>query len=312
MIRTRQIAMSFLLSYICIGPVCAQQSPTSALTPHIAEETYPNTGDGLWTFLEKLRTASKAADPAAFEALVKQTEIPDDRAWFHRMYAANKADSWIPQYEVELTRNEASLRQLFVRFASKKAQIMIRNVNDNPEPGKGLEWGLLHSARAPLNVYYAEWKPGITDDNGAEPIGYFFYIDGMFRWDSLIHFMGPQTLRPDSPSTHASAQTDLPAAGPIYHADKSTTPPKLLSSVQAKYTDRARKKHLEGSVLLTVVVDTNGHTKDIEISRSLETDLDEQAIEALRSYTFSPALKNGHPVAVKLAIEVQFHLYANR
>jgi TPR repeat protein len=37
--------------------------------------------------------------------------------------------------------------------------------------------------------------------------------------------------------------------------------------------------------------------------------LDEKAVEAVRSWRFSPALKDGKPVAVEIAVEVDFHLY---
>jgi hypothetical protein len=47
-----------------------------------------------------------------------------------------------------------------------------------------MEWGMLHNSRTPLDMYYASWKsaPGAPD----EWIGYFFYVDGMFRWDSTL------------------------------------------------------------------------------------------------------------------------------
>jgi TonB family protein len=37
--------------------------------------------------------------------------------------------------------------------------------------------------------------------------------------------------------------------------------------------------------------------------------LDEKALETVRTYKFKPAKKNGKPVAVPIAIEVNFHLY---
>ena len=37
--------------------------------------------------------------------------------------------------------------------------------------------------------------------------------------------------------------------------------------------------------------------------------LDEKAIEAVRNWKFEPAMKDGHPVRVEIAVEVDFHLY---
>jgi len=37
--------------------------------------------------------------------------------------------------------------------------------------------------------------------------------------------------------------------------------------------------------------------------------LDEKAIEAVRTWQFEPARKNGQPVAVQINVEVSFRLY---
>jgi TonB family protein len=44
---------------------------------------------------------------------------------------------------------------------------------------------------------------------------------------------------------------------------------------------------------------------------SLGKGLDEKAIEAVRTWKFEPAMKDGKPVAAEIAIEVAFHLYKN-
>jgi len=40
--------------------------------------------------------------------------------------------------------------------------------------------------------------------------------------------------------------------------------------------------------------------------------LDEKAMEAVRQWRFTPAMKDGTPVAVQIAVEVSFHLYAQK
>jgi protein TonB len=37
--------------------------------------------------------------------------------------------------------------------------------------------------------------------------------------------------------------------------------------------------------------------------------LDEKAVAAVRTWRFEPAMKDGHPVAVQMSVEVNFHLY---
>jgi outer membrane biosynthesis protein TonB len=42
---------------------------------------------------------------------------------------------------------------------------------------------------------------------------------------------------------------------------------------------------------------------------SLGMGLDEKAIETVKTWRFEPGLKDGHPVNVEMAVEVDFHLY---
>ena len=45
------------------------------------------------------------------------------------------------------------------------------------------------------------------------------------------------------------------------------------------------------------------------VASSLGMGLDEKAIEAVKNWRFEPSQKDGHPVRVEIAVEVEFHLY---
>jgi len=45
------------------------------------------------------------------------------------------------------------------------------------------------------------------------------------------------------------------------------------------------------------------------VIKKLASDLDNEAIEAGRSWRFEPATKDGEPVAVPLKLEIDFRLY---
>jgi TonB family protein len=47
----------------------------------------------------------------------------------------------------------------------------------------------------------------------------------------------------------------------------------------------------------------------MRVQRSLGMGLDDKALEAVRTWRFEPALKDGRPVAVQVNIEVNFRLY---
>jgi len=57
------------------------------------------------------------------------------------------------------------------------------------------------------------------------------------------------------------------------------------------------------------VIGPDGKPRDVRVQRSLGMGLDEKAIEAVRSWKFEPAKKDGQPVAVQVNVEVNFRLY---
>jgi len=58
-----------------------------------------------------------------------------------------------------------------------------------------------------------------------------------------------------------------------------------------------------------VTIGADGRPRDLTVVRSLGMGLDEKAQEAVRTWRFDPAKKDGHPVAVQMNILVYFHLY---
>jgi hypothetical protein len=49
--------------------------------------------------------------------------------------------------------------------------------------------------------------------------------------------------------------------------------------------------------------------QDIRITKSLDTGLDQNAIDAINQYRFKPGMKEGEPVPVMLHVEIRFKLY---
>jgi TonB family protein len=92
--------------------------------------------------------------------------------------------------------------------------------------------------------------------------------------------------------------------------DPDVTLPKVISEVKPKYTPEAIQAKIEGTVMMTAVVRTDGTPGDVEISKSLDTEygLDNEAVAALSQWRFEPGLKDGKPVPVRVTIEMRFWL----
>jgi TonB family protein len=96
----------------------------------------------------------------------------------------------------------------------------------------------------------------------------------------------------------------------IFPAGKQgVTVPQVIFNPEPSFSDEARKAKAQGIVLLLLVVGKDGHPYDIRVGQSLGMGLDEKAIEAVNRWRFRPATLNGQPVATKIAVQVDFHLY---
>lgn len=85
-------------------------------------------------------------------------------------------------------------------------------------------------------------------------------------------------------------------------------PPKKLYGPEPRYPRKERKARHQGIVTVLLIVGTDGVPSDMSVSRSLGPDFDKAAIDAVKHWKFSPATKDGTPVRVEIAVEVDFHL----
>jgi TonB family protein len=86
--------------------------------------------------------------------------------------------------------------------------------------------------------------------------------------------------------------------------------PKLIYSPDPEFSEEARKAKYQGVVVLRVLVGADGRVHNAQVARSLGMGLDEKALETVRLWKFEPArTKDGRPVDVYAAIEVNFRLY---
>ena len=98
-------------------------------------------------------------------------------------------------------------------------------------------------------------------------------------------------------------------AEPVYRTGKGVSIPHATYQPPAEYSDQARKRKIQGIVMLSAVVTSTGDVTDIRVTKSMGYGLDEKAVEALRRWKFLPSMKDGKPVSVEITIEQNFHLY---
>ena len=85
--------------------------------------------------------------------------------------------------------------------------------------------------------------------------------------------------------------------------------PSCLYCPEPQYSEDARKAKFQGIVVLSVIIQPDGHATNIQVVKGAGLGLDEKAIDAVRTWRFKPAVgPNGTPVATITPIEVNFRL----
>jgi len=97
--------------------------------------------------------------------------------------------------------------------------------------------------------------------------------------------------------------------GGVFRVGGGVSAPKEIYAPEPEYSEEARKVKHMGTVVLQLVVGSDGNPRDIRVVRTLGLGLDEKAIEAVKKWRFEPAKKDGKPVAALVSVEVDFHLY---
>ena len=93
---------------------------------------------------------------------------------------------------------------------------------------------------------------------------------------------------------------------PVYDLGPGITPPRVTKQVAPKHSmgDGVR---VTGSVVIVLVVSSEGLPKDVRVVKGIDKELDQSAIDAVEQWRFAPGEKDGKPVAVRLSLELDFH-----
>jgi TonB family protein len=257
-------------------------------------------------------TAAKNGDQPGLSALIKETEIPDSENWWTSTFGEEKGESWAEPYGQMLDEHEKEFQELLSQLAQQQGKLSIKKLDASKR---------YDTLKGKLDLYLADWEQAGTG-NGVKTdhIGYFFFIDGKFRWDSTVEFMSVQRIdTPDgSASKNGASKGSHGMESSTGYGEESSTGayisgkdgigyPTCVYCPDPKYTGDSSKAKLQVTSLVQVIVGADGLTTNIKILKTLGPDLDEKVVRAVRTWHFKPALgPNGKPVAVVIPIEIAF------
>ena len=85
-------------------------------------------------------------------------------------------------------------------------------------------------------------------------------------------------------------------------------PPRLLKQLRPVYPQEGFVKKIEGLVGLEILIDISGRVARVRIVQSIPA-LDQAAVECVKQWQFSPAMKQGRPVPTIAHVPVAFKIY---
>lgn len=108
-----------------------------------------------------------------------------------------------------------------------------------------------------------------------------------------------------SQGTESKIDKTIPAGG-----TQGYSFPSCVYCPAAQYAQPALNHRIQGTVMLWVIVNPDGHAADIKVLKHLPGGLSDRAVETVEQWRFRPAKDHdGNPAAVRQIIEVTFHLY---
>ncbi len=113
----------------------------------------------------------------------------------------------------------------------------------------------------------------------------------------------PEPQKPESKTHEPAAQKTAFSLGQV------DSHPRLTGKVNPTYPIQAKRRGIEGKVILRFLVDKKGQVSQVSVEHAQpEGMFEKSAIKAVRQWQFEPARKDGRLVAVWVEVPIRFEL----
>ncbi len=117
--------------------------------------------------------------------------------------------------------------------------------------------------------------------------------------DGAVDGTGRKGPRAPTPPADGDAEETVPIAG-------VTSLPRLIKEVKPDFPEELKRRGIEGKVVLSLEIGTNGRVRKARVVSRLHPELDKLARRAALKLKFEPAKVRGTPVAVNLPYTFYF------
>ena len=161
----------------------------------------------------------------------------------------------------------------------------------------------------PIQATIANDKESPTDDAAIDAVMGSRFAAGTFKHKPVATELMVYTpfLGNDQPVIPIAEALNARVAK--QYSSMSVVPPVPILTPAAQFTEEARERHIDGLVLVQVLISETGRMRKVRVVKSLGYGLDEVAAKAVSQYVFKPATLDGIPVPVLMTVTVNFRLF---
>src|SRR4029077_13101436 len=225
-------------------PPTSNSPQNSARTP--VTNAYPDTIDGLRELLQELVAAIQKGDTQENSRITQSLVLPDYKTWFVQVFGTTAGGGVADLYSESLRHPGPSVSDS-LREVLQDGKTNIRVKRLEPTDDSLPEWYVRPLATAmqkPTALYRADaYKDQESSWNFP---GYFFYVDGGFRFVSLYAFRDVPGVMPARIRVGGNVQ-----AASITHL------------VQPTYPLDAKMKHIQGAIMLHAIIGKDGRITNL-------------------------------------------------
>lgn len=139
---------------------------------------YPDSARGLKQQLKDMRDLARKGKLDRLQAMVTDFDIPDARTWYLANFGRSGPET-ADLYEKYLPTSKRRFEKQMIEFAHEDGYFSV-----NKQDAKKVYPDLVTAPE----VFLAAWEhiSRYPEDASETPVGYFFFVDGKFRWDITI------------------------------------------------------------------------------------------------------------------------------
>ncbi len=266
----------------------AAQQSTEPKPQAAAITAYPESAEGLKSLLQDWFAAIKAGDTAKSTQYLDSFAIPNHQEWFANTFGPVEGARLEAKYTDLQGKPLDWLKKGAEReIKAEKFSVEVSVFDKPPSTQMRLPQAFLAAMVQPTALYHAVTRKE-ANDNSPDFLGDFIYVDGGFR------FLDLQIMQALSTAPPMRVMIGVQRA-------------RLINQVQPVYPQEARDQKIQGTVMLHVIISTDGSVHQIQVV-SGHPILVQAAIDAVRLWRYQPVLLNGQAVEVDTQINVRFSL----